>query len=140
MTALLEAGSRAPASLVHRMRPRLPSALQKGKCSALDWKTPLAAPVRWEQDAAGAPRGVPSPEMLRWHRGGTWTALRTTPRCSLMNQSVINTQRLFRYAGSMLNIHVKEQKHTERKCLRSSERPHLHFNSGKLQSKLEKAL
>lgn len=78
--------------------------------------------------------------MLRWHWGGTWTALQTTPSCSLMNQSVINTQRLFRYAGSMLNIHVKEQKHTECKCLHSSERPHLHFNSGKLQSKLEKAL
>lgn len=61
------------------------------------------------QDAARAP-------------GQHQTTLCTTLSCSLMNQSVINTQRLFRFAGLMLNIHVKEQKHSECKCLPSSER------------------
>lgn len=56
------------------------------------------------------------------------TTLCTTPSCSLMNQSVINARRLFRVAGSMLNIHVKEQKHSECKCLHSSEpRGHIYI-------------
>lgn len=110
------------------MLPHLLSALQNGKHMALDSKMPLAAQVQWKQDAARAPRGVPSPEMLHRRLGGTWTMLQTTPSCSLMNQSVINTRRLFRLAGSMLNIHVKEQKHAECKCLHSSKlRGHIYI-------------
>lgn len=68
------------------------------------------------------------PKTLHGHLGSTWTTLQTTPSCSLMNQSVINTRRLFRFAGSMLNIHVKEQKHTECKCLHSSKlRGHIYI-------------
>lgn len=45
-----------------------------------------------------------------------------------MSHSAINTQRLLRCAGSMLNIHVKEQKHTECKCLHSSKlRGHIYI-------------
>lgn len=103
---------RSPLCLLPRAGNTRPPAQNHPRCAG-----PAA------QDAAGAPRGHRGPR----HRAGTATTLQQ-PQRRLMSHSVINAQRLFRCAGSVLNIHAKERKHAECKCLRSSKlRGHIYI-------------
>lgn len=103
---------RSPLCLLPRAGNTRPPAQNHPRCAG-----PAA------QDAAGAPRGHRGPR----HRPGTATTLQQ-PQRRLKSHSVINAQRLFRCAGSVLNIHAKERKHAECKCLRSSKlRGHIYI-------------